>query len=522
MGFPMIPRAGQYLELGKLGRADALTAVGERRAAWIAQARRSSYANFIAEPSVEVGSEPLAVTLANQASVIAVMRLQDIADYRGALQGWFRALRPGGHLLITVPHAFLDERQLSMPSSRSPRRRRIYTPASLLGEVEEALAPNSYRVRHVSDLDGGYDYSEATTDEKISGESELLIVLEKLVSPDWKPALVLEPELKSDQLHRRDQPDYGFEPARTRIEVETRPVLRRILLMKLDHLGDFIMGLDALERARRQFAHADLTLVVGSWNVDMARSLGLANRVVGFDAFPRNSSEEEVDVPGKAALFQQVVTGEYDLAVDLRTDHDTRRLLRLVNAPIRAGIGSRAQFPFLDIFLPIDFTRGEPESAREVIFNPHDFINQGSAQKSDHRIFSRASTAERNCAIVWGPYRRLRPGRYIFEPWFEVEPGDGMLVLDVALNAERQLQDVVRATRQLRLEFTVERTDAEFEFRLWAVEGQPSLDVSFFGGRLIRQGAASVLHQSEYLSLLLELIAIRLTRTGVLTELGGP
>ena len=52
------------------------------------------------------------------------------------------------------------------------------------------------------------------------------------------------------------------------------------------------------------------------------------------------------------------------------------------------------------------------------------------------------------------------------------------------------------AAESPRLHFTVETPDTPFEFRIWTRPDLPSIDLSFFGGRLIREGAASVLHQS--------------------------
>ncbi len=487
---------------------------GYRRAAWIVAARTGPLSAYLASPVLEAGLDRVTAPEASQATVCAVFRLQDAPDYRAALRAWFQPVRVGGHLVIAVPHAFLYERQLAMPSRWSRSQRRLYTPSSLLEEVEEALAPNSYRVRHLGDLDQGYDYG-LDSEQLPVGRSDIVLVLEKIATPAWTLALAPR-EAPASALP--DRPDYQFEPARTRVEVETHPALRRILLLKLDHLGDFIMGVEALERARRLFPEAEITLMVGSWNLELARSLGVADRVVSFDVFPRNSSEEEVNVPAKGALFQAAAPEEYDLAIDLRTDHDTRHLLRLVKAGLRAGVGGRAQFPFLDIFLPIDASRGEPESAREFLFDIHAFPSQGSTKRTPNRIISNAETVERNCAIVWGPYRRLRAGRYVFEPSVDIEPGSGgVVMLDVALDGQRVVQVLVDGPTTERMTFEVGPEGASFEARLWTVDDLASLDFSFFGGRLIRQGADSVLHQSEYLSLLVELVAMRTGKMGVLS-----
>src|SRR5262252_3266228 len=54
---------------------------------------------------------------------------------------------------------------------------------------------------------------------------------------------------------------------------------RRLLVLKLDHYGDFVIGLPALKRLREGFASDHITLVCGSWNVEFARRVDVADEV---------------------------------------------------------------------------------------------------------------------------------------------------------------------------------------------------------------------------------------------------
>ncbi|MDO6413666.1 hypothetical protein Q4F19_04655 [Sphingomonas sp. BIUV-7] len=472
-------------------------------------------APYIHSPWVEVSADRLFVEGDGLATLLAPRLLQDVADYRAMFRAWFAVLRSGGHLIITVPHTFLYERLLSLPSRWNPRQRRLYTPNSLMAEVEEALEANSYRVRLLCDDDNGYDYGVAA-DHPPSGASDILLILEKIDRPTWR----LGPPLAPSKI-RSAEPDYAFEPKRTRVESVSQPPHRRILILKLDHLGDFIMSLSALEKARARFPGAHITLIVGSWNVEMARNSSLADEVIAFDIFPRNSTEEEVDVPGKTALFEQLRLGTFDLAIDMRTDTDTRFLLTKVDAKLRAGVGARSQFPFLDIFLPINQTRNEAEAAREDVLRHRDFSWQASADASEFRLKFVSKTIDRASALVWGPYFHLRPGRYEFEPFIEPNRGEtGLLTLDVAIDAKPIVQRIISPSDHVgKLAFIVEKPSLSFEFRIWTVGDAAAFSFSFYGGRLIREGGASVLHQSEYQLLLIELVANRLGRFGVLGEM---
>ena len=440
----------------------------------------------------------------SQAILFAPYLLQDIGDYRGALQRWFACLKLGGLLIVTVPHAFLYERQDAAPSRRRAGQRRLYSPRALIEEIEEALVPNSYRLRWLGDLDQGHDYAA----EAPTGRHDVAAVIERITAPAWGLA---------EPVSARPAPVDLFEPEYTRVEAPTLAPAKRILALKLDHLGDFVMGIPALERLRAAFPAAEITLVVASWNEGLAREIGIADRLITFDAYPRNSSEESVDVPGKVAMFDALITESYDLAIDLRTDPDSRILLRNVKASIKAGVGVRAQFPFLDIFLPVEAHIGHFDTAWNETIAPDHFAAQDYCARSP---FSIACPGERihegDAAIIWGPYWMLPPGDYLFEPFIEIEPRRaGLLACDIALETRRTAYVVHPGEGTIQLAFSNAENNARFEFRLFAVTGEAVPDFRFYGGRLTKRGAASALHQSEYLILLIDLIALRAEQTGL-------
>ncbi|MGX7874133.1 glycosyltransferase family 9 protein [Mesorhizobium sp. ORM6] len=61
----------------------------------------------------------------------------------------------------------------------------------------------------------------------------------------------------------------------------------RVLVLKLDHVGDFWMSLGPLKELRRRFSRAHITLVVGSWNIETAKEFELADDYIAFDFFSR-------------------------------------------------------------------------------------------------------------------------------------------------------------------------------------------------------------------------------------------
>ncbi|VVM07037.1 ADP-heptose--LPS heptosyltransferase 2 [Methylacidimicrobium cyclopophantes] len=131
----------------------------------------------------------------------------------------------------------------------------------------------------------------------------------------------------------------------------------RILALQLDHIGDFVMRLPAFRLLRSLWPAAKIDLVCGPWNVALAQRLGSFQDVLSFPFFPEvsgrwrpNAWEFERIRSGFSSFASRL--GEYDLAIDLRVDPDTRPLLGLVRAKLRAGYAAPGADVVLDISLP--------------------------------------------------------------------------------------------------------------------------------------------------------------------------
>jgi ADP-heptose:LPS heptosyltransferase len=143
---------------------------------------------------------------------------------------------------------------------------------------------------------------------------------------------------------------------------ESLPHQPRILILKLDHIGDFIVGMPAIAHIRAAFPNASLTLVCASWNRPWAERTGWFDQVVQFDLFTKRNADWGGTTPDQFNEFGAFGLVGYDLAIDLRHDADTRPLLAMVGATFRAGFcapydkGGRE----LDIALP-DVEQISPE-----------------------------------------------------------------------------------------------------------------------------------------------------------------
>jgi SAM-dependent methyltransferase len=110
--------------------------------------------------------------------------LEHVPDTAPVIREWFRVLRTGGYLVTIVPHQFLYERRRALPA-RNPEHCHLFTPGTLLAAFEQALARNSYRVRHLADNDLFYDYSLPNETHPV-GCYEIELVIERIAQPAWQ------------------------------------------------------------------------------------------------------------------------------------------------------------------------------------------------------------------------------------------------------------------------------------------------------------------------------------------------
>ncbi len=134
-------------------------------------------------------------------------------------------------------------------------------------------------------------------------------------------------------------------PGRRRRRVTKPP--RRILLLRLERIGDLLMTLAAIRAVRHLAPDAEIDLVVGSWNEPLARLVSEVTRV------------ETLDLPWLArgaagADYGALVTRAggwrsrgYDLAINFEGDIRSHGLMRLSGARRRVGFDQAGGGPLL-------------------------------------------------------------------------------------------------------------------------------------------------------------------------------
>lgn len=146
------------------------------------------------------------------------------------------------------------------------------------------------------------------------------------------------------------------DPSRRAVMMRTRqftPQRLRILVLKLDHNGDFLLAVPAFAKLRARYPDAQIDVVIGSWNKAAAEATGFFTNIYTLDYFKALSAQKaSLDDRELRILIERLPF--YDYAIDFRRPYETRFLL--VEMPAADYFGYRTRDPRLDDLLtnPLD------------------------------------------------------------------------------------------------------------------------------------------------------------------------
>lgn len=113
---------------------------------------------------------------------------------------------------------------------------------------------------------------------------------------------------------------------------------RRVLAIRLDHIGDVLITTPALRLLRETLPNAQLDLLAGSWAADLLRGDPVVDSVRTFDASWYGGRAGLADMMRLAADLRRE---RYDLVIDFRGDLRHLLLARLIGAKRVLGYGIR-------------------------------------------------------------------------------------------------------------------------------------------------------------------------------------
>jgi heptosyltransferase-1 len=141
----------------------------------------------------------------------------------------------------------------------------------------------------------------------------------------------------------------------------------RILLLRLERIGDLLMTLPAIADVRAAAPGAHIDLVVGSWNADVARAIEPVARVQTLDAGWLARDGEGQSLGSLVRAARQWTPTKYDLAINFEPDIRSNILVAASGAGWTAGYRSGGGGALLDVARDYDARAHSTENARRLV-----------------------------------------------------------------------------------------------------------------------------------------------------------
>jgi len=121
----------------------------------------------------------------------------------------------------------------------------------------------------------------------------------------------------------------------------------KVLLVRLSHLGDVIMGTSALEAVREIFPKAEVTLLVKNAYVPLLENNQYIDRIYGFDAPWNTCRRNWFNIHRLLTNFVKLKKDRFDLAINLEDDRKSNILLCLLGIKYRIGFNIEGSGKYL-------------------------------------------------------------------------------------------------------------------------------------------------------------------------------
>ena len=152
---------------------------------------------------------------------------------------------------------------------------------------------------------------------------------------------------------------------RLRRSAPARPA--RVICFRLERIGDLLMTLPALAVLRAALPGAEIDLVVGGWNHELAMAIPGVNRVEAVDAAWLARHRSGHGPLALARRMRRLRDRRYDLAINFEPDIRSNFAMAAAGARRTAGFGSGGGAAFLDVALDYDTTQHTADNALRLV-----------------------------------------------------------------------------------------------------------------------------------------------------------
>lgn len=233
-----------------------------------------------------------------------------------------------------------------------------------------------------------------------------------------------------------------------------RARVRRIVAVKLDHIGDFVTALPVFHRLKKCFPDSELTVLAAKASLSVAALEPAIDRCIEFNFFNARSElgQRKLDEAELQELQEKLKSYSFDLAIDLRMHPDTRPMLRYTGAELLVGFDHGGQFPWLDVSVEWEGDiRLLPKRVHvtDKLMRLVDAVD--IACESERHVLPAVPVAEAWARLLTLPVAQDAPAGFFDKPLVCVHPGVGNVMRQWPIESYTALIDLIVAEEDVHV-----------------------------------------------------------------------
>jgi len=115
--------------------------------------------------------------------------------------------------------------------------------------------------------------------------------------------------------------------------------VKKVILIRLDHIGDLVMTLPAIRAIRDLYPYAELTLLLGRWTQPLASAIPYVNKVLAFSPFWFDRNRKGLNLRELLKMVNAIRKERYDIGIDFRGFLPHILMMYLGGVRYRVGYG---------------------------------------------------------------------------------------------------------------------------------------------------------------------------------------
>ena len=115
--------------------------------------------------------------------------------------------------------------------------------------------------------------------------------------------------------------------------------IKRILLIRLDHIGDFVATTPLFENIKSHFNKANLTVIINPAVFDLAKNNPYLDEIITFDAPWFSRKTGNLNIAEFVKLIKRIRNGQFDIGIEPRGDFFSIILMFLGAVKYKIGFG---------------------------------------------------------------------------------------------------------------------------------------------------------------------------------------